>query len=110
MHFSSRVLQLASKIFVSNVIVLVVERHLIDGLHTVFDTAEFIQMDKQKVTGLAAEDEYNRTKRDYLERKVRRLKEAHDNCLAIGMANGHKMVRKHEPHYNQSTLEKWYTH
>jgi hypothetical protein len=85
-------LQLASKIFISNVVVQVAERHLIDGLRTVFDTAELIQMDKRTVTSLAAEDEHNRTKRDDLERKVTGLKKAHDDCLAIAMANGQKPV------------------
>lgn len=85
-------LQLASKIFISNVIVQVAERYLIDGLRTVFDTAELIHMDKQIATSLVAEDEHNRTKRDDLERKVTGLKKAHDDCQAIAMANGQKLV------------------
>ncbi|PON24652.1 dynamin family protein [Trichoderma gamsii] len=79
--------ELASNIFISNVIVQVAERHLIDGLRTVFDISELIQMDDQTLTSLAAEDEHNKTKREDLERKVTGLKKARDDCLAITRAN-----------------------
>jgi hypothetical protein len=85
-------LQLASKIFISNVIVQVAERYLINGLRAVFDTERFNSADQQIVTSLAEEDEDNTTKRDDLERKVTGLKKAHEDCLAIIVENGKKAV------------------
>ncbi|KAM0512379.1 hypothetical protein ACHAPE_008946 [Trichoderma viride] len=84
--------ELASKIFISNVIVQVAERYLINGLRTVFDIEEFNPADQQIVTSLAAEDEDNTTKRDDLYRKVTGLKKAYGDCLAIIMANGQTPV------------------
>ncbi|UKZ83458.1 hypothetical protein TrVFT333_011267 [Trichoderma virens FT-333] len=89
--------ELASKIFISNVIVQVAERHLIDGLHTVFDTSELMQMDKQTVAELAAEDKHNKTIRDRLELKVSKLKEARDDCMAVAMAKGQNLDQQVEP-------------
>jgi hypothetical protein len=76
--------------------VQVAERHLIDGLHTVFDTSELMQMDKKTVAELAAEDKHNEAIRDRLELKVSKLKEVRDDCMAVAMAKGQNLVRKHE--------------
>lgn len=85
-------MQLASKIFISNVIVQVAERYLINGLRTVFDIEQFNSADQQIVTSLAEEDEDNTTKRDDLERKVTELKKAYDDCREIIMENDQKAV------------------
>ncbi|KAL7896872.1 P-loop containing nucleoside triphosphate hydrolase protein [Trichoderma sp. SZMC 28014] len=84
--------ELASQIFISNVIVQVAERHLINGLRTVFDTQVLDPADQQIVTSLAAEDEENTTKRDDLARKAAKLKKARDECLKILTENGQKTV------------------
>ncbi len=84
--------QLTSKIFVSNVIVQVVERHLIDGLDKLFDTTEFAKMDKDEVAAIVEEDEDTRSRRAFLDQKVAGLRRAHDVSLRVAMANGQRTV------------------
>ncbi|KKO99694.1 hypothetical protein THAR02_08202 [Trichoderma harzianum] len=86
--------QLTFTTFVSNIIVQVAERHLINGLDFIFDITELHQMDNTTITHIAAEDPETRTKRDRLGQKVIGLRKAQEDCLAISMAGGQKKVRE----------------
>ncbi|KAK5635660.1 hypothetical protein RRF57_011372 [Xylaria bambusicola] len=71
--------------FITNVIVQVIERHIIDGLNDIFHTTELINMKEETVADIAAEDETPKASESYLDQKVADLRKAHNDCLGIAI-------------------------
>jgi hypothetical protein len=77
--------ELTRKTFISNVIVQVVERHLIDELDRIFNVTRVVELDDAAVIEIASEDEYSRQQRLEL-RNTRRTLEAGERICRKYMA------------------------
>jgi hypothetical protein len=77
--------ELTRKTFISNVIVQVVERHLVDELDRIFNVTRVVELDDAAVIEIASEDEYSRQQRLEL-RATRRTLEAGERVCRKYMA------------------------
>jgi hypothetical protein len=77
--------ELTRKTFISNVIVQVVERHLVDELDRIFNVTRVVELDDAAVIEIASEDEYSRQQRLEL-RNTRRTLEAGERICRKYMA------------------------
>ncbi|KAF2429753.1 hypothetical protein EJ08DRAFT_650206 [Tothia fuscella] len=72
--------ELTRKTFISNVIVQVVERHLVDELDRVFAVTRVVDMDDAAIIEIASEDEYSRQQRLELKATRRTLESGERIC------------------------------
>jgi GTP-binding protein EngB required for normal cell division len=77
--------ELTRKTFISNVIVQVVERHLVDELDRIFNVTRVVELDDAAVIEIASEDESLRNQRMEL-RNTRRILEAGERICRKYMA------------------------
>jgi uncharacterized protein YutE (UPF0331/DUF86 family) len=67
------------------VITQVVERHLLQGLHNIFNWVEINRMKDETVVAIAAENKVTRDKRMALKAKKVAIEEARDICANLAM-------------------------
>ena len=77
--------------FISNVIVQVIERHIIHGLENIFDVAKLVEMDDKSVRTIAEEDQELKNRRSSLEQKLDSINEAYKVCLGAIERNWRKV-------------------
>ena len=77
--------QLTAKTFISNVITQVVERHMLQGLVSVFSWVNISRMDEAFFEAITEEDKATRERRRTLEAKKTAIDEAADLCAALAM-------------------------
>lgn len=68
-----------------NVITQVVERHLLQGLYSIFSSLKITRMKNETVMAIAAENESVRNKRLDLKTKKVAIEEARDICASLAM-------------------------
>jgi len=77
--------ELTRRIFIRNVITQVVERHLLLGMHTLFDTVDIVRMDDAAVEAVAAENKESRERRAQLKQQKKAIEEAKSLCANLAM-------------------------
>lgn len=68
-----------------NIITQVVERHLLQGLDTVFNPVKIWKMKNEHVEAIAAENKETRDRRLTLKAKKKAIEEARDLCANLAM-------------------------
>lgn len=76
---------LTAKSFIRNVIMQVIERHLLQGMYSVFESVKCLSMTTEIVEAIAAENKETRERRILLKRKKRAIEEAKDVCAGLAM-------------------------
>lgn len=76
---------LTAKSFIRNVIMQVIERHLLQGMYSVFESVKCLSMTTEVVEAIAAENKETRERRILLKRKKRAVEEAKDVCAGLAM-------------------------
>lgn len=76
---------LTAKSFIRNVIMQVIERHLLQGMYSVFESVKCLSMTTEVVEAIAAENRETRERRILLKRKKRAIEEAKDVCAGLAM-------------------------
>lgn len=84
--------ELSAKIFIMNVITQVVERHLLQGLDSVFNSVKVWRMKNEHVEAIAAENKATRDKRLTLKTKKKAIEEARDLCANLAMRKELRVV------------------
>jgi hypothetical protein len=79
-------IKVTSKVFMSNVIIQVVERHLIDNLEDIFDATNVQSMEEEKLQEIFAEDEHTRNDRLKLQ--------AEKTSLEAGLKSARKLAAR----------------
>ncbi|KAL1836820.1 hypothetical protein VTJ49DRAFT_4621 [Mycothermus thermophilus] len=76
---------LAAKTFVRNVITQVVERHLLQGMYSLFNSVEVIGLSNDVVEAIAAENKETRDRRQTLKVQKAAIEEAKEICASLAM-------------------------
>lgn len=76
---------LTAKSFIRNVIMQVIERHLLQGMYSVFESVKCLSMTTEVIEAIAAENKETRERRVLLKRKKRAIEEAKDVCAGLAM-------------------------
>lgn len=76
---------LTAKSFIRNVIMQVIERHLLQGMYSVFESVKCLSMTTEVVEAIAAENRETRERRILLKKKKRAIEEAKDVCAGLAM-------------------------
>jgi len=77
--------ELSAKGFIRNVITQVVERHLLQGMYSIFNSVGVLAMDDQTVEAIAAENKETRDRRQTLKVQKKAIQEAKDICASLAM-------------------------
>ncbi|KAK4459417.1 interferon-induced GTP-binding protein Mx [Cladorrhinum samala] len=77
--------ELAAKTFIRNVITQVAERHLLQGMYSVFNSVEVLGLTDQIVEAIAAENKETRDRRQTLKVQKKAIEEAKDICASLAM-------------------------
>ncbi|KAK3395376.1 P-loop containing nucleoside triphosphate hydrolase protein [Sordaria brevicollis] len=77
--------ELSAKTFIRNVITQVVERHLLQGMYSIFNPAEVMAMTSEMVESIAAENQETRDRRRSLTEQRKAIQEAKDVCTSLAM-------------------------
>jgi GTP-binding protein EngB required for normal cell division len=86
--------ELTLKTFVSNVIVQVVERHLVDELDRIFNITRVVELSDDAIIQIASEDEYSRQQRLELRERRRTLEAGERICRKYMARRDLKLVCK----------------
>jgi GTPase SAR1 family protein len=76
---------LAAKTFIRNIITQVVERHLLQGMYSIFNSAEVLSLDSETVDAIAAENKETRDRRQTLRVQKKAIQEAKELCASLAM-------------------------
>ncbi|PSR80213.1 P-loop containing nucleoside triphosphate hydrolase protein [Coniella lustricola] len=76
---------LTAKSFIRNVIMQVVERHLLQGMYSVFESVKCLSMSMDVIEAIAAENKETRERRLMLKGRKRAIEEAKDVCAGLAM-------------------------
>lgn len=76
---------LTAKSFIRNVIMQVVERHLLQGMYGVFESVKCLSMTPDAVEAIAAENRATRERRVKLKERKRAVEAAKDVCAGLAM-------------------------
>ncbi|KAL5323754.1 hypothetical protein ACEPPN_008295 [Leptodophora sp. 'Broadleaf-Isolate-01'] len=85
--------ELSSRIFITNVITQVIERHLLQGLYGIFGSVKIYNLKDAQIEKIAAENKATRDKRIALKAKKVAIEEAGDICAKLSMR---KELRSYE--------------
>ncbi|CZT10034.1 related to interferon-regulated resistance GTP-binding protein [Rhynchosporium graminicola] len=85
--------ELSSRIFITNVITQVIERHLLQGLYSIFNSVKIYNLKDTQIEAIAAENKATRDKRMALKAKRTAIEEAGDICAKLSMR---KELRSYE--------------
>ncbi|KAF3762785.1 hypothetical protein M406DRAFT_347665 [Cryphonectria parasitica EP155] len=77
--------ELTAKSFIRNVIMQVVERHLLQGMYSVFESVKCLSMTTEVIEAIAAENKETRERRIMLKGRKRAIEEAKDVCAGLAM-------------------------
>ncbi|KAK3309782.1 P-loop containing nucleoside triphosphate hydrolase protein [Chaetomium strumarium] len=76
---------LAAKTFIRNIITQVVERHLLQGMYGLFNSAEVLGLSNEIVDAIAAENKETRDRRQTLRVQKKAIQEAKELCASLAM-------------------------
>ncbi|KAK4239416.1 P-loop containing nucleoside triphosphate hydrolase protein [Achaetomium macrosporum] len=76
---------LAAKTFIRNIITQVVERHLLQGMYSIFNSAEVLGLNNEVVEAIAAENKETRDRRQTLRVQKKAIGEAKELCASLAM-------------------------
>lgn len=77
--------ELAAKAFVRNIITQVVERHLLQGMYSIFNSVEVLGMSNEVIEAIAAENKETRDRRQTLRVQKKAIEEAKEICATLAM-------------------------
>ncbi|KAK3935822.1 P-loop containing nucleoside triphosphate hydrolase protein [Diplogelasinospora grovesii] len=77
--------ELSAKGFIRNVITQVVERHLLQGMYSIFNSVPIMAMSNDIVEAIAAENKETRDRRQTLKVQKKAIEEAKDICANLAM-------------------------
>ncbi|KAH8890464.1 hypothetical protein GQ53DRAFT_824606 [Thozetella sp. PMI_491] len=77
--------ELSAKGFIRNIITQVVERHLLQGMYSIFNSVEILSMSDEIVEAIAAENKETRDRRQTLKLQKKAIEEAKDICAGLAM-------------------------
>lgn len=77
--------ELSAKSFIRNTIVQVIERHLLQGMYSVFESLHVLKMTEETILAIAAENKQTRERRVLLKSRKRAIEEAKDICASLAM-------------------------
>jgi GTPase SAR1 family protein len=83
----------SSKVFMSNVIVQVIERHLVDSLQDIFDTSRVHDMEDERIKAIFEEDEHIRNSRAKLQAERATLEGGLKSARRLAARKDLKVVR-----------------
>ncbi|CAN8099722.1 unnamed protein product [Discula destructiva] len=76
---------LTAKSFIRNVIMQVVERHLLLGMYSIFESVKCLSMTVDTIEAIAAENKETRERRILLKQRKRAIEDAKDTCASLAM-------------------------
>ncbi|KXX82184.1 Interferon-induced GTP-binding protein Mx [Madurella mycetomatis] len=76
---------LAAKTFIRNVITQVVERHLLQGMYSIFNSVEVLGLSNEVIEAIAAENKETRDRRQTLKVQKKAIEEAKEICASLAM-------------------------
>lgn len=76
---------LTAKSFIRNVIMQVVERHLLLGMYSIFESVKCLSMSNDTIEAIAAENKETRERRMLLKQRKRAIEDAKDVCTSLAM-------------------------
>ncbi|KAL2154573.1 hypothetical protein VTH82DRAFT_3249 [Thermothelomyces myriococcoides] len=76
---------LAAKTFIRNTITQVIERHLLQGMYSIFNSVEVLGMSTEVVEAIAAENKETRDRRQTLKVQRQAIQEAKEICASLAM-------------------------
>lgn len=76
---------LTAKSFIRNVIMQVVERHLLLGMYSIFESVKCLSMSVDTIEAIAAENKETRERRLLLKQRKRAIEDAKDVCTGLAM-------------------------
>lgn len=76
---------LTAKSFIRNVIMQVVERHLLLGMYSIFESVKCLSMSEDTIEAIAAENKETRERRMLLKQRKRAIEDAKDVCAGLAM-------------------------
>jgi GTPase SAR1 family protein len=77
--------ELAAKTFIRNIITQVVERHLLQGMYSIFDSVEVLRLGNEVIEAIAAENKETRDRRQTLRVQKKAIEEAKEICATLAM-------------------------
>ncbi|KAK4156647.1 P-loop containing nucleoside triphosphate hydrolase protein [Chaetomidium leptoderma] len=77
--------ELAAKTFIRNTITQVVERHLLQGMYSIFNSVEVLGLSTEIIEAIAAENKETRDRRQTLKVQKQAIKEAKEICASLAM-------------------------
>ncbi|KAK1689617.1 dynamin family protein [Colletotrichum godetiae] len=86
--------ELAAKTFIRNTITQVVERHLLQGMYSIFNSVEILGMPSETVEAIAAENKETRDRRMTLKTQKTAIEEARDICASLAMRKELRMISR----------------
>ncbi|KAK5658940.1 hypothetical protein OQA88_1757 [Cercophora sp. LCS_1] len=84
--------ELSAKTFIRNVITQVIERHLLQGMYSIFNSVEVLGMSNDIIEAIAAENRETRDRRQILKVQKKAIEEAKDICSSLAMRKELRMV------------------
>ncbi|KAK3694425.1 hypothetical protein B0T22DRAFT_496837 [Podospora appendiculata] len=97
--------ELSAKGFIRNVITQVVERHLLQGMYSIFNSVEILSMSDEVVEAIAAENKETRDRRQALKIQKKAIEEAKDICASLAMRKELRMYAADERENVEDTSE-----
>lgn len=76
---------LTAKSFIRNVIMQVIERHLLQGMYSIFESVKCLSMTVDTIEAIAAENKETRERRIMLKGRKKAIEEAKDVCASLAM-------------------------
>lgn len=76
---------LTARCFIRNVIMQVVERHLLQGMYSIFESVKCLAMSVDTIEAIAAENRETRERRAKLKQRKRAVEEAKAVCASLAM-------------------------
>ncbi|ROW00014.1 hypothetical protein VPNG_08332 [Cytospora leucostoma] len=77
--------ELSAKSFIRNIIVQVIERHLLQGMYNIFESLHVLRMQEDIILAIAAENRETRERRVLLKSRKRAIEDAKDVCAGLAM-------------------------
>ncbi|EAQ92986.1 hypothetical protein CHGG_01221 [Chaetomium globosum CBS 148.51] len=77
--------ELAAKTFIRNTITQVVERHLLQGMYSIFNSVEVLGLSTEVIEAIAAENRETRDRRQTLRVQKKAIEEAKEICAGLAM-------------------------
>jgi GTPase SAR1 family protein len=96
--------ELAAKTFIRNTITQVVERHLLQGMYSIFNSVEVLGLSTEVIEAIAAENKETRDRRQTLRVQKKAIEEAKEICASLAMRKELRAVSFRTRMYNHNTL------